>query len=100
MVQVLELLMAGPEVKSLLNSEHFSVYGTPLRDWASHSSLERVDGIDDDPPPSSGSNGFGAVPAQGKKQAKGNYRDLLLANQARRPNSESKTRHRRTNLSA
>lgn len=32
--------MATPEVKLLLSSEHFSVDGTLLRAWASHSSLE------------------------------------------------------------
>lgn len=55
----LELPLAVPEVKPLLSSEYFSVDGTLLGTWASHSSLERIDGGDDDPPPLSGGNGFG-----------------------------------------
>jgi hypothetical protein len=47
MAHFLELLLAAPEVKVLLSSEHFSVDGTLLRAWASHSSLERIDGLDD-----------------------------------------------------
>jgi hypothetical protein len=43
----LEMLMAAPMVKPLLSSEHFSVNGTLLQAWASHASLERVDGQDD-----------------------------------------------------
>ena len=46
MAKFLELLLAAPEVKPLLSSEHFSVDGTLLRAWASHSSLERLDGLD------------------------------------------------------
>jgi hypothetical protein len=53
MAKFLELLLATPEVKPLLSSEHVSVEGTLLRDWASHSSLERIDGLDDGPPPPS-----------------------------------------------
>jgi transposase len=40
----LEKLMAAPEVKPLISDEHFSVDGTLLQAWASHSSLERIDG--------------------------------------------------------
>lgn len=54
MAKFLELLLAAPEVKPLLSSEHFSVEGTLLQAWASHSSLERIDGSDDDPQPPSG----------------------------------------------
>jgi hypothetical protein len=54
MARFLELLLAAPEVKPLLSSEHFSVDGTLLRAWASHSSLERIDGLDDGPPPPRG----------------------------------------------
>ena len=43
----LEKLMAAPEVKPLLSDEHFSVDGTLLQAWASHASLERIDGQDD-----------------------------------------------------
>lgn len=53
MAKFLELLLAAPDVKPLLSSEHFSVDGTLLRAWASHSSLERIDGLDNGPPPSS-----------------------------------------------
>ena len=59
MAQFLELLLAAPEVKPLLSSEHFSVDGTLLRTLASHSSLERIDGIDDELPTPSSGKGFG-----------------------------------------
>jgi len=36
------LLLASPEVKPLLSSEHFSVDSTLLRAWASYSSLARI----------------------------------------------------------
>ena len=77
MAKFLELLLATPEVKPLLSSEHFSVDGTLLRAWASHSSLERMDGLDDGPPPPSGGNGFGRSATGGKKHAKGDFRGLL-----------------------
>ncbi|KAF0654668.1 transposase [Cyanobium sp. Copco_Reservoir_LC18] len=92
MARFLELLLAAPEVKPLLSSEHFSVDGTLLRAWASHSSLERIDGIDDDPFPPSSGKGFGAVPAKGKKRAKGDFRGLLLSNQTHRSSSDSEAR--------
>ena len=44
MGRFLEKLMAAPEVKPLLSDEHFSVDGTLLQAWASHASLERIDG--------------------------------------------------------
>jgi len=59
MAQFLELLLGAPEVKPLLSSEHFSVDGTLLRAWASHSLLERIDGLHDSPPPPSGGQEFG-----------------------------------------
>jgi len=83
MARFLELLLAAPEVKPLLSSEHFSVDGTLLRAWASHSSLERIDGLDDGPPPPSGGKGFGGN-TSGKKRAKGDFRGLLLSNQTHR----------------
>uniref|UniRef100_UPI001C240695 IS5 family transposase n=1 Tax=Synechococcus sp. CCY 9618 TaxID=2815602 RepID=UPI001C240695 len=92
MARFLELLMAAPEVKPLLSSEHFSVDGTLLRAWASHSSLERIDGIDDDPSPPSSGHGFGSTPAQGKKRAKGDFRGLLLSNQTHRSSSDGEAR--------
>ena len=54
MGRFLEKLMAAPEVKPLLSDEHFSVDGTLLQAWASHASLERIDGQDEPPPPPSG----------------------------------------------
>jgi transposase len=92
MAKFLELLLASPEVKQLLSSEHFSVDGTLLRAWASHSSLERIDETDDDPPPPSGGNGFGSAPAKRKKRAKGDFRGLLLSNQTHRSSSDPEAR--------
>jgi len=92
MAKFLELLLAAPEVKPLLSSEHFSVDGTLLRAWASHSSLERIDGLDDDLPPPSGGRGFGAPAAVGKKRAKGDFRGLLLSNQTHRSSSDGEAR--------
>jgi transposase len=92
MARFLELLMASPEVKPLLSSEHFSVDGTLLRAWASHSSLERINGTDDDPPPPCGGHGFGSAPAKGKKRAKGDFRGLLLSNQTHRSSSDGEAR--------
>jgi hypothetical protein len=92
MARFLELLMASPEVKALLSSEHFSVDGTLLRAWASHSSLERIDGSDDEPPLPSGGHGFGSAPAKWKKRAKGDFRGLLLSNQTHRSSSDGEAR--------
>jgi hypothetical protein len=41
-------------VKPLLSEEHFSVDGTLVAAWATHASLERIDGKENPPPPSSG----------------------------------------------
>ena len=92
MARFLELLLASPEVKPLLSSEHFSVDGTLLRAWASHGSLERIDGSDDDPPPPGGGHGFGSTAAKGKKRAKGDFRGLLLSNQTHRSSSDGEAR--------
>ena len=51
MGRFIEKLMGAPEVKPLLSNGHFSVDGTLLQAWASHASLERIDGQDDPPPP-------------------------------------------------
>jgi transposase len=48
-------LVALPEVKRLLSSEHFSVDGTLLKAWASLKSFRRKDG--EDKPPAPGRNG-------------------------------------------
>ena len=82
MGRFLEKLMGAPEVKPLLSDEHFSVDGTLLQAWASHASLERIDGQDDPPPPPSGpGEGFGA-PKPGKKRAKGDCRGIKLSRAA------------------
>lgn len=88
MAKFLELLLAAPEVKPLLSSEHFSVDGTLLRAWASHSSLERIDGLDDGPPPPSGGQGFGGTSSAGTRRAKGDFRGLLLSNQTHRSSTD------------
>ena len=92
MAKFLELLLAAPEVKPLLSSEHFSVDGTLLRAWASHSSLERIDGLDDDPPPPSSGQGFGGTASVGTRRAKGDFRGLLLSNQTHRSTSDGEAR--------
>jgi len=80
MGKFLEKLMGAPEVKPLLSNDHFSVDGTLLQAWASHASLERIDGQDDPPPPPSGpGEGFGQ-PKVGKKRAKGDFRGVKLSN--------------------
>ena len=91
MAKFLELLLATPEVKPLLSSEHFSVDGTLLRAWASHSSLERIEGLDDNPPPTSGGQGFGGS-ASSKKRPKGDFRGLLLSNQTHRSSTDDEAR--------
>jgi transposase len=48
-------LLARPEVKRLLSSEHFSVDGTLIQAWASQKSFRRKDGEDE--PPEPGRNG-------------------------------------------
>jgi transposase len=84
MGRFLEKLMGAPEVKPLLSDEHFSVDGTLLQAWASHSSLERIDGEDDPPPPPSGpGKGFGA-PKPGRKQPQGDFRGIKLSNKTHR----------------
>ena len=87
----LELFLAVPEVQPLLSSEHFSFDGSILRTWAVQSSLERIDGLDDEPPPTSGGKGF-VGNASGKKRAKGHFRDLLLFNQTHRCCTDGKSR--------
>ncbi len=88
MGRFLEKLMASPEVKPLLRDEHFSVDGTLLQAWASHASLERIDGQDDPPPPPSGlGEGFGA-PRADKKRAKGDFRGIKLSNKTHRSGTD------------
>ena len=62
MGRFLEKLMGAPEAKPLLRDEHFLVDGTLLQAWASHASLERIDGQDDRPPPPSGPRGIDRQP--------------------------------------
>ena len=91
MAKFLELQLAAPAVKPQLSSEHVTVDGTLLRAWASHRSLERIDGLDDDPPPPSGGQGFGGN-APDKKRAKGDFRGLLLSNQTHRSSTDGEAR--------
>jgi hypothetical protein len=59
-----------------------------LQAWASHASLERIDGQDDPPPPPSGpGEGFGA-PKEGKKRAKGDFRGIKLSNKTHRSGTD------------
>ena len=84
----LEKLMGSPDVKPLLSEEHFSVDGTLLAAWASHASLERIDGKEDPPPPSSRpGEGFGAS-KEGKKRAKGDFRGVKLSNDTHRSTTD------------
>jgi hypothetical protein len=92
MAKFLELLLAAPEVKPLLSCEHFSLDGTLLRAWASHSSLERIDGSDDEPRAPSGGNGFGGTAGKEKTRAKGDFRGLLLSYQSHRSSSDGEAR--------
>jgi hypothetical protein len=64
------------------------VDGTLLQAWASHASLERIDGQDDpSPPPSGPGEGFGA-PKQGRKRAKGDFRGVKLSNETHRSSTD------------
>ncbi|MFM7674471.1 MAG: IS5 family transposase [Synechococcus sp.] len=88
MGKFLRKLMAAPEVKPLLSNEHFSVDGTLLQAWASHTSLERIDGEDDPPPPASGAGeGFGE-PKAGRTRAKGDFRGVRLSNRTHRSGTD------------
>ena len=88
MGRFLEKLMAALEVKPLLSNEHFSVDGTLLQAWASHASLERIDGEDDQPPPPSGpGEGFGAA-KDGRKRAKGDFRGVRLSSKTHRSGTD------------
>jgi transposase len=88
MGRFLEKLMGAPEVKPLLSDEHFSVDGTLLQAWASHASLERIDGQDDPPPPPSGpGEGFGQ-PKRDRKRAKGDFRGVKLSNETHRSGTD------------
>lgn len=84
----LEKLMGAPEVKPLLSDEHFSVDGPLLQAWASHASLERIDGqVDPPPPPSGPGEGFGQ-PKDGKKRAKRDFRGIKLSNETHRSGTD------------
>ena len=50
-------LLARPEVKRLLSSEHFSVDGTLIQAWASQKSFRRKDGGDEPPGPGATASG-------------------------------------------
>jgi transposase len=84
----LDTLMGLPEVKPLLSDEHFSVDGTLLKAWASHASLERIDGKEDPPPlPTSPGEGFGP-PKEGKRRAKGDFRGIKISNDTHRSTTD------------
>jgi hypothetical protein len=85
----LEKLMEGPEVKPLLSDEQFSMGGALLQAWASHASLEQIDGQDDPPPSASGpGEGFGA-PKPGRKGAKRDFRNIKLRNNSHRSTDDA-----------
>lgn len=91
MAKFLRLLLATPEVNPLLRSEHFAVDGNLLQAWASRSSLERIDGLDDGPPPPSSGQGFGGG-STGKKQVKEDFCGLFLSDQTLRSISDREAR--------
>jgi hypothetical protein len=66
MAQFFDKLLCDPHVEPLLSNEHFSVDGTLLKAWASHSSLKRKDGQDEPPIPS---NGVGFADGYGERDA-------------------------------
>lgn len=78
----LDKLMGASDVQPLLSDEHFSVDGTLLQSWASHASLERSDG-DEDQPSSGPGEGFGATKDE-KKRARGDFRGIKLSNKTHR----------------
>ena len=63
-----------------------------LRAWASHSYLERTDGLDDSPPPPTDSKRIGDSGNADRKRTKGEFRGLLLSNQTHRFSSELEAR--------
>jgi hypothetical protein len=79
MAMFLNKLLSDPEVRPLLSGQHFSVDGTLLKAWASHSSLERKDGKQDPPPPIDGDDPD-TNPAK-KTRAKGDFRGLKISNE-------------------
>ena len=88
MGRFIKKLMGAPEVKPLLSDDHFSVDGTLLQAWASHASLERIDGQEDPPPPPSGpGEGFGQ-PKPGRKRAKGDFRGVRRSNKTHRSGTD------------
>jgi hypothetical protein len=64
------------------------VYGTLLQAWATHASLERIDGQDDPPPPSSGPGESFGAPKAGRKRAKCDFRGIKLSNKTHRTGSD------------
>lgn len=79
MSQFLELLLSDPAVKPLLSNRHFSVDGTLLKAWASHSSLTRKD-AQEEPPTFTDEENSGEETTP-KKRAKGDFRGLQLSNE-------------------
>jgi hypothetical protein len=54
--------------------------------------MERIDGLDDGPPPPSGGRGFGGSFNVGRQRAKGDFRGLLLSNKTHRSTSDDEAR--------
>lgn len=63
-----------------------------LRARAPHSSLERTDGIDDDPTLTSVGNGFSSTPAKVQKRSNGDFKGLRLSKQTHCSSSDSGAR--------
>ena len=76
MPNFLALLLAAPEVTPLFSSDHFSVDSALLRTLASHSSVERIVGLDEDPLPPPSGKGFGSEITD-KRLARSDFRGLL-----------------------
>jgi hypothetical protein len=70
MGRFLDKLMGAPEVKALLNDEHFSLAGTLLQVWASYASLKPIDGEDNSHQPYSGAAEVFCTPKTGRKREK------------------------------
>jgi hypothetical protein len=88
-LKFLKKLMGSPEVKRLLSDGHFSVDGALLQAWASHASLEQLDGKDDPSPPPSGPGKSFISSTPGKKRTKGDFRGIKLSNKTHRSSTNS-----------
>jgi transposase len=74
---VTELFYATVEMarrKGLLSGEHFSVDGTLIQAWASHKSMRRKDGSDDDQPPEAMRCCLGSTSGWRRRSSRGSER--------------------------